>query len=153
MSISHSSRLLIVAIVGSGLTMWGSAAAQTSSPQDVNDAFVRRLRADIAGREQEPAGQVFKNVRYLKDTPASTFLAIMNGGYSKALGVTCTYCHMEGDFASDEKRPKRAAREMQAMHRSFNDQLRTMQNLTRDADTRSISCITCHRGEISPFRG
>jgi hypothetical protein len=133
--------------------MWSAAAAQPSSTQDINERFIRRLRADIAGREREPAGQVFKNVRYLKDTPASTFLTIMNEGYSTALGVACTHCHLEDDFASDERRAKRAAREMQTMHRSVNDQLRTMQNLTRDADKRSISCIACHRGHISPFGG
>ena len=36
----------------------------------------------------------------------------MNYGYSRALGVSCMHCHVEQDFASDEKRPKRAAREM-----------------------------------------
>jgi hypothetical protein len=149
----YANRIVGAAIVGCALTFWTAAGAQRTPTQEANDAIVRRLRADIAGHEQEPAGQVFKNVRFLKDAPASTFLTIMNAGYSTALGVSCSYCHVDGNFASDDKRPKRAAREMQIMHRGFNDQLRTMQNLQRDTERRSISCITCHRGEVSPFRG
>jgi len=42
---------------------------------------------------------------------------------------------------------------MQTMHRSVNEQLRGMGNLSHDADDRAISCITCHRGQVHPFRG
>src|SRR5215510_9452153 len=62
------------------------------SVQQTNDEFVRTIAAQIAGRENQPAGEVFKNVQFLKATRASTFLVIMNAGYSKALGVTCTHC-------------------------------------------------------------
>src|ERR1043166_5329298 len=58
----------------------GAAASATTT----NDETTRRILASIAGREQEPAGKVFKNVRYLANTRAGTFLSIMNGGYSKA---------------------------------------------------------------------
>jgi len=118
-----------------------------------NVETVRRLRASIAGREQEPAGQVFKNVQFLRNTPAGTFLTIMNAGYSTALGVACSHCHDESDFASDAKRPKRAAREMQMLHRAFNDGLREMKEADTPSDARAISCITCHRGAVKPFRG
>ena len=56
-----------------------------------------------------------------------------------ALGVTCAHCHVVTDFASDEKRPKKAAREMQVLHKSINEQLRTLQHLNIDADKRSIN--------------
>jgi alpha-beta hydrolase superfamily lysophospholipase len=56
--------------------------------------------------------------------PSERLLLIMNLGYSRALGVSCTHCHMEEDFSSDDKRPRRAAREMAAMHRMINDQLK-----------------------------
>jgi hypothetical protein len=39
------------------------------------------------------------------------------------------HCHVETGFSSDEKRPKRAARQMAVMHHSINDQLRKMENL------------------------
>jgi hypothetical protein len=118
--------------------------------QEANDRVVKDFMARIAGHEREPAERVFKNVQWLKGVPAATFLEIMNGGYSKALGVTCAHCHVETDFASDEKRPKKAAREMQVMHKSINDQLRQLQYLDIDADKRSINCAACHRGSIDP---
>jgi cytochrome c553 len=89
-------------------------------------------------------------VKYLKAVPAGRLLLIMNRGYSRALGVRCTHCHDENNFASDDKRPKRAAREMAAMHRTINDTLRGMTNLEDDPQKRAINCSTCHRGSIDP---
>ena len=136
-----------------GSTQSTQSAASTQPTPTNNDEMVRRIRASIAGREQEPAGQVFKNVQFLRNTRAGTFLSIMNGGYSKALGVACSHCHDENDFASDAKRPKRAAREVQTLHRAFNDGLREMKEADSPSDDRAISCITCHRGAVKPFRG
>jgi hypothetical protein len=75
----------------------------------------------------------------------------MNRGYSRALGVTCTHCHVEQDFSSDDLRPKRAAREMAVMHRKINEQLKAMQNLLGEPDERAINCSTCHRGATNPM--
>ena len=118
--------------------------------QEINDRFVREITARIAGHENEPASRVFKNIQWLKGVPASRFLSIMNRGYARALGVTCTHCHVETDFASDDKRPKRAAREMAAMHRMINTRLHEMENLEHPPDKRFINCSTCHRGSIDP---
>ena len=120
------------------------------SPVDVNAKFVRQWSERIAGKENDPAERAFKNVQYLKNIRASLLLEIMDVGYSRALGVTCTHCHLEGDFASDEKRPKRAAREMAAMHRTINQELAKMQNLQDDSQNRAINCSTCHRGQVNP---
>jgi Photosynthetic reaction centre cytochrome C subunit len=121
--------------------------------QDVNTRFVKQFTDRIQGRENEPAAQVFKNIQipWLKTVEARTFLGIMNGGYGLALGVQCTHCHVEEDFSSDEKRPKRAAREMARMHRMINEQLERMENLETSAPDRSINCATCHRGAVSPL--
>jgi hypothetical protein len=121
--------------------------------QDLNDRMVKEWTGRIAGREQEPAERVFKNIQipWLKTVGARTFLGIMNGGYSRALGVRCTHCHVEQDFASDDKRQKRAAREMARMHRAINEQLATMEDLETSAANRSINCATCHRGAVSPL--
>jgi hypothetical protein len=78
-------------------------------------------------------------------------LDIMNGGYSRALGVRCTHCHVEQDFASDDKRPKRAAREMAAMHLTINQTLARMGNLESSPEDRFINCATCHRGQVDPY--
>ena len=61
-------------------------------------------------------------------------------------------CHVEQDFASDDKRPKRAAREMAVIHRMINDQLAKMQNLELKPEERFINCSTCHRGAINPMQ-
>jgi len=122
------------------------------STQDINDAFVRRVSSEIAGREQEAASQVFKNIQLdvLKKAPASRLLLIMNLGYSRALGVTCEHCHLTDDFSKDDKRPKRAAREMALMHFSINQQLAKMQELEPNPQGHFVNCWTCHRGSSKP---
>jgi hypothetical protein len=64
------------------------------------------LMATIAGRENEPAGKVFKNVKLLKDMPAGKFIETMNDDYAKAIGRSCSFCHERDDFASDERKEK-----------------------------------------------
>ena len=87
--------------------------AQESPTQELNNRFEKQIAERIAGREKDPAGKVFKNIQipWFKAVPAENFISIMNMGYSRALGVACTHCHVEQDFASDTKRPKRAGRE------------------------------------------
>ena len=146
--------LILSFAVGVGL----SGQTPTGGPdsavpaQEVNDRFVREWSTRIAGREHEPASNVFKNIKleWFKAVPAGDFLSIMDGGYAKALGVRCTHCHDEKDFASDEKRAKRAAREMAAMHWDINQRLARMQNLKSEPNDRPINCATCHRGAIDP---
>ena len=126
-------------------------APPAADRQEVNDRYVKQISEKIAGKENQPAEQVFKNIQSLKGVPAGRLLSIMNRGYSRALGVTCVHCHVEQDFASDDKRPKRAAREMMAMHRTINEQLQKMQNLEGDPAKRGINCSTCHRGAVDPM--
>ena len=117
-----------------------------------NAQTVKQVADRIKGHENEPAGTVFKNVRleWMRGVPAQTFLEIMEGGYAPALGVRCAHCHVAGDFASDEKRPKRAAREMAAMHYEVNQKLLAMRHLRGSGDERFINCATCHRGAVDP---
>jgi hypothetical protein len=131
----------------------GNAPANANPNQEINNRFVQQLSAKIAARENEPAEQVFKNIQWFKGIPAARLLRIMNMGYSRALGVSCTHCHVEEDFASDDKRPKRAAREMAAMHKAINEQLSKMQNLQPKSEVRAINCSTCHRGATNPIAG
>jgi hypothetical protein len=132
-----------------------TAATAPSDVQKINDDWVAKFSKQIEGHEQEPAEKVFKNIQVpiLKRVPAGRFLIIMNLGYSRALGVACTYCHVESDFASDDLRPKKAAREMAAMHLGINQQLAKMQNLAPNPQGHFINCSTCHRGAIDPMAG
>ena len=127
-----------------------NASAPQTPNQELNDRLARQIAERIKGRENEPAEQVFKNIQQLKGVPAARLLLIMNRGYSRALGVSCAHCHVEQDFASDDKRPKRAAREMAVMHRSINEQLAKMQHLEPRQQPRAINCSTCHRGTVNP---
>jgi Photosynthetic reaction centre cytochrome C subunit len=133
----------------------GAAAPtqRSDSPhQEANDRTARQILDRLAGREKEPASRVFKNIRlaWLKSVPAEDFISIMNMGYSRALGVACSHCHVEDDFASDNKRPKRIAREMAVMHKNINDQLGKMRNLRGTPEERFINCAVCHRGTTDP---
>ena len=155
-------RLVVILLVALAVATYSSDRASSQQPssaqapaankssegsvQETNDAYVEQIKRQIAGHEQEPADQVFKNIQWLKGVPAGRLLLIMNLGYSRALGVTCTHCHVDSDFSKDDKRPKRAAREMAAMHRSINDQLAKMQNLEPSPKGHFINCSTCHRG-------
>lgn len=134
------------------LLLAATTPATTPNVQETNDRLAQQVLKSIAGHENEPAEQVFMDIRIesLKRVPAAQFVGIMKGGYAKGLGVACTHCHDEKDFSSDEKRPKRAAREMAAMHRMINQTLREMKELEDPADKRAINCSTCHRGSVDP---
>jgi hypothetical protein len=76
--------------------------------------------------------------------------------FALGLGVRCQFCHVgeEGkplgtfDFASDEKRTKKVAREMIRMVQEINRRLDTLPE--RKQDGLQVSCITCHRGVSRP---
>ncbi|HET8798513.1 MAG TPA: photosynthetic reaction center cytochrome c subunit family protein, partial [Thermoanaerobaculia bacterium] len=101
-------RLIVLAAV---LCLFAtSATPQQQAPKE--DPDVTALLAAIKGKENLPAGEVFKNVQILKQMPAARFLRVMDMGYSQSLGVGCEHCHVIDRWDADEKRPKRAAREM-----------------------------------------
>ena len=121
-------------------------AATPATPDE--NPHVKDLLAAIAGKENRPAGEVFKNVQLMKDIPAGRFLRIMDVGYSRSLGVDCDHCHSEDRWEADEKRPKRAAREMILLLRQINDSLTKMENIDNSDPT--VNCTTCHRGFVKP---
>src|SRR5262245_58336656 len=58
----------------------GAASAAAAAPVDTNperNPTVQAQLRGIAGREQEPAGQVFKNIQVLKSMPAGQFIRMM----------------------------------------------------------------------------
>jgi hypothetical protein len=120
--------------------------ATSATPEE--NAHMKELLAAIAGKENRPAGEVFKNVKLMKDVPAGRFLRIMESGFNKSLGVGCTHCHVEERWEADEKRAKRAAREMMQLVNQINDSLRTMRDI--DTEEATVNCTTCHRGFLKP---
>lgn len=133
----------------------GPAPVQTTAVAAPVDSFAAlRARAvagmlqRIAGKERAPAESVFQNVKVLKSVPAGRFLEIMNDGFGHGLGVSCGFCHVPGQWASDQKPNKDVARDMLALVTRVNTDLRAMRNLP-DSNP-MIGCITCHGGRQKP---
>jgi hypothetical protein len=121
---------------------------QEAKPFDQEQALAA-LRKAIAGQENKPAGEVFKNVLLLKQMPAARLLKVMELGYSRSLGVTCTHCHVADQWEKDDKPTKPIAREMFTMMGAINnDYLKKIKNLK--SETPIINCTTCHRGQTKP---
>lgn len=115
----------------------------------VRRAMVDSLMRTIAGRETQRAGDVFQNVKELKDMPAGEFLALMNEQYGRGLGWTCSNCHVAGNFADDTKKNKKIARQMQVMQDYINNRaLSRVKEL--DADYDKATCAMCHKGSAEP---
>ena len=87
------------------------------------------------------AEQAFKNIQVLKGAPADQIFPAMQF-ISASLGVECEFCHVEGKFESDDKRPKQTARQMIAMTLAIN----------KDSfnGRREVTCYSCHRGAEEP---
>ena len=105
------------------------------------------LLAELGPRTALPAESVFTNIRILRGMPAGQLIRIMDGGFGRALGVTCAHCHEQTDWASDAKPAKRIARGMWAMDRLANEELRTIPDVSPQA---VINCTTCHQGRVKP---
>ena len=123
-------------------------ATSASPQQEKENAHVTEMIKALGENAKKPAGEVFRNVQLMKDVPADRFLRIMDVGYRQSLGVSCDYCHVEDRWEADEKRPKRAAREMILMTRMINEHLGKLTEIdTQDA---AVNCTTCHRGYVKP---
>jgi hypothetical protein len=150
--------VLAAACAPSGMARPGAAAATAQpapraptadSAAGERDRVAKQVLADIAGHENEPAGQVFKNVKSLTAVPAGRLVAIMNLGYGRSLGVSCAHCHVAGNWASDDKPQKQIARDMIQMASTINTQLlANIKNLRGPQPI--VNCTTCHRGQVKP---
>ncbi len=98
-------------------------------------AFVAVVFTVTAQQDQWSWPEKPKNLRVLnKDWPGSRLRPVMTG-FTRALGVRCSYCHkgQEGqtlstyDFASDENPNKNRAREMMRMMGDINVHLKKIE--------------------------
>ncbi len=121
----------------------------TPTPEFDQKAALAKLREQIKGKENEPAGKVFKNLQNLAEVPAGRLLAMMEFGYSRSLGVNCTHCHTPEKWESEEKSQKQIARDMHLMTAKINTEL--LGNIKSLGERKAIiNCTTCHRGEVKP---
>jgi hypothetical protein len=94
-----------------------------------------------AGEDKRPAEQVYKNVQTLKGLPAGRWMMLMTM-FTKALGVDCTHCHVQGEFEKDDKPAKQTARKMLGLTGAIAREIYK--------GPTSINCYTCHRGQAQP---
>src|SRR2546430_929881 len=107
-------------------------------------------------KQEEPPKA--KNLKVLpKNITHDELIATMKG-FSKALGVRCTTCHVttskgtaehpDFDFASDAKPEKNIARQMYKMVNAINHKYIGKMD---DGKLDQINCVTCHRGGLHPM--
>ncbi|MGB2643538.1 MAG: c-type cytochrome [Candidatus Acidiferrum sp.] len=94
-----------------------------------------------AGETPKKAEEVFKNIQVLKGVPADQLIPAMEF-ITSSLGVECSFCHVEGHFEKDDKKPKKTAREMMQMMFALNK--------NSFEGHREVTCYSCHRGGRSP---
>ena len=87
------------------------------------------------------AEQQFKNIQVLKGIPADQLIPTMQF-ISGSLGAECEFCHVEGAFEKDDKKPKLAARKMMQMMAAINKD--------NFEGHREVTCNSCHRGSPHP---
>jgi hypothetical protein len=105
----------------------------------VSLAFVLSLTLSAQEKKGPPPGPP-KNLKVL---PADVDIRATMGAFRAGLGVMCTYCHVQGDFASDENPKKNIARAMIRMANDINSKF---------PDGKAhVSCYTCHRGAEEPL--
>jgi hypothetical protein len=134
------------------------ATAATLAPAS-NDSLVKdrtqhanEVLASIVGKEELPAEQVYKNIQLFKGLPAGRLVAIMNRGFSNSLGVSCSHCHVIGEYDREDKPTKQIARDMSAMVTTINGTiLKNIKNLKSPNPT--VNCGTCHNGRPRPGAG
>jgi hypothetical protein len=132
------------AILLLGRTVGAEGQAAPPAPQVIQQQ-VEAVQKQIAGRENEPAEAVFKNIQIFKGFPAGRVLRIMQMGFVGSIGVECAHCHLPGEWEKDDKEPKQVARKMWEMLGEINKQVRTIKP---DA---AVNCYTCHRGSPKPL--
>src|SRR6476659_6008985 len=120
----------------------------TSARRDSGAAGVMRM---IAGRENQPAESVFKNIKIFKGVPAGRLVNIMNMGFGRSLGVSCGFCHVPGKWDLDDKEEKNTARIMFAMVGAINSDYISKVPHDSTGPRPVVNCFTCHRGEPRPL--
>ena len=117
-----------------------------ANPTLIASAAALALAVGLGAQSEPPkektAGEAYKNIKILKDIPASQLLPGMRY-ITTALGVKCSYCHVKDNFPSDDKRPKQTARKMMTMLTAI--------NANNFSGRPEVSCYTCHQGHHEPM--
>jgi hypothetical protein len=136
-------------------TSWADAADASIPPSVPNaptgaSATATPVAAPAAASSDAaaPAGDSpFKNVKVLTDVATKQDMRAIMKAQSAALGVKCSFCHVQGSPESDDKEEKLTARAMMRMVRELNGNF-----LKEVEDQPAVTCWTCHRGNKQPER-
>jgi photosynthetic reaction center cytochrome c subunit len=117
----------------------GNSSAGTSSMS--GEATEKHAAQEPKSAGQKLAEEQFKNIQVLKGIPADQLIPAMQF-ITASLGVDCDYCHDHQAMDSDDKKPKKIARQMMTMmfdidKSNFDGRL-------------EVTCYTCHRGAAKP---
>jgi hypothetical protein len=112
-------------------------------------AVMEVAKAQAAGSAQAPGGaagpkkaeEQYKNIQVLKGIPADQLIPSMQF-VTASLGVECEFCHVQGAFEKDDKKPKQTARKMMEMMFAINKD--------NFEGHREVTCYSCHRGSPNP---
>ena len=115
----------------------GMAAVLTTRGIVMNGANAQSTAASAP----KTAVQQFKNIQVLKDIPGDQLFPAMQF-ITASLGVECEFCHVQGAFEKDDKKPKQTARKMMEMMITINQE--------NFDGKREVTCYSCHRGSINP---
>src|ERR1017187_8066250 len=112
-----------------GVVAGGAKAQSGGAPQTTNAAGPKK------------AEEQFKNIQVLKGIPADQLIPAMQF-ITASLGVECEFCHVQGAFEKDDKKPKQTARKMMEMMFAINKD--------NFEGHRAVTCNSCHRGNAVP---
>ena len=118
----------IACLLGCGVVA-PAARAQSGTPAQANSSAPRK------------AEEQFKNIQVLKGVPAEQLIPTMQF-ITASLGVECDFCHVQGAFEKDDKKPKQTARKMIEMMFAINH--------GNFEGHREVTCYSCHRGATDP---
>jgi tetratricopeptide (TPR) repeat protein len=131
-------------------------ALRVSTPLTMLAALLLAAGVTTPALAQWPP-QRLENLKVLPQDISVRSLVDTMAGFTRALGVRCTYCHVGSEaiplgqynFVIDSLAPKNKAREMMRMVLAINNN-----HLANISDRRSpaivVTCATCHRGVAQP---
>ena len=160
MSILHTIRLPLVAVAATA-----TLAACNPPPHDVVQRGYRGTamelvidkaeRAESVAANKAPdvipqvpsggpkAGDLYENVEVLGDLTVGEFTRVMASITQwVAPEEGCNYCHVPGNFASEDVYTKKVARSMLAMTQRINEDWGE-----KHVAPAGVTCYTCHRGQ------
>jgi photosynthetic reaction center cytochrome c subunit len=115
----------------------GSTQQSTDASQQTGSKQQSPSLPQAAAPGAKTADKAYMNVEVLGGIPADQLLPAMRY-MTFALGVRCDYCHVQDNFESDERAPKKRAREMMKMMFAIDN--------GSFGGHRAVTCYTCHRG-------